>query len=69
LVSLIFAIQATGFLAFTLAGLTPAEHICLIWTHNLVRNFTPWAMPANAKKIIINMEIFEYLDSNILVFE
>ena len=41
LVSLIFAIQATRFLSFTLKELSPAEHICIIWTHKLVRNFTP----------------------------
>ena len=34
LVSLLPAIQATGPLAFTLAGLSPAEHIGLSWTHN-----------------------------------
>jgi len=33
LVSLIFAIQATGLLAITLEGLSPTEHISLIWTH------------------------------------
>jgi hypothetical protein len=27
------AIQATGHLAFAPAGLTPAEHVCLLWTH------------------------------------
>ena len=42
LVTLLPAIQATGFLALTLTGLTPAEHIRLSWTHKLVRNFTPW---------------------------
>jgi len=40
-VTLITAIQATGLLAFTLTGLTPAEHTSLIWTYKLVRNFTP----------------------------
>ena len=35
LVSLLSAIQATGLLAFTLTGLPPAEHTCLIWTHGL----------------------------------
>jgi len=33
-VSLIPAIQATRLLTFTLAGLTPAEHVSLHWTHN-----------------------------------
>ena len=33
MVFLISAIQATGLLAITLTGLSPAEHICLIWTH------------------------------------
>jgi hypothetical protein len=36
LVSLLSAIQATGFLAFTLTGLFPAEHTSLSWTHNPV---------------------------------
>ena len=36
-VSLPFAIQATRSLTLTLAGLTPAEHISLRWTHNLAR--------------------------------
>ena len=36
LVTLLSAIQATGLLAFTLTGLTPAEHTSLIWTHNLI---------------------------------
>jgi len=38
-VTLLAAIQATGLLAFTLTGLTPAEHTNLSWTYNLVRNF------------------------------
>jgi hypothetical protein len=38
LVTLLPAIQATGLLAFTLTGLSPAEHTSLSWTHNLVRN-------------------------------
>ena len=42
LVTLLSAIQATGLLAFTLTGLPPAEHTSLIWTYNLVRNFTHW---------------------------
>ena len=46
LVTLLSAIQATGLLAFTLTGLSPAEHICLIWTHKLVRNFTTWGSQA-----------------------
>ena len=33
LVSLISANQATGLLAFTPAGLPPAEHTSLFWTH------------------------------------
>jgi hypothetical protein len=33
-VSLNTAIQATGLLAFTLAGLSPAEHTSLRWTYN-----------------------------------
>ena len=37
LVTLLSAIQATGLLASTLTGLTPAEHTSLSWTHNLVR--------------------------------
>ena len=41
LVTLLPAIQATGLLTFTLTGLSPAEHTSLIWTYNLVRNFTP----------------------------
>ena len=42
LVTLLSAIQATGLLAFTLTGLSPAEHTSLSWTHNLVRNFNTW---------------------------
>ena len=34
LISLLSAIRATGLLAFTLAGLSPAEHVSLAWTHN-----------------------------------
>ncbi|MCW7077311.1 MAG: hypothetical protein OCU18_08560 [Candidatus Syntrophoarchaeum sp.] len=33
-VSLLPAIQATGLLILALAGLTPAEHASLCWTHN-----------------------------------
>ena len=29
------ATQATGFLALTLVGLTPTEHVSLLWTHSL----------------------------------
>ena len=47
LVTLLPAIQATGFLALTLTGLTPAEHTSLSWTYNLVRNFTP--LPSQIK--------------------
>jgi len=39
LVTLLPAIQATGLLAFTLTGLSPAEHTSLSWTHKMVRNF------------------------------
>ena len=46
LVTLLPAIQATGLLAFTLTGLSPAEHTSLSWTHKLVRNFTPWGSQA-----------------------
>jgi len=41
-VTLLAAIQATGLLAFTLTGLTPAEHTSLSWTYKKVRNFTSW---------------------------
>jgi hypothetical protein len=34
LVSRSAAIQTTGFLTVTPAGLTPAEHASLRWTHN-----------------------------------
>jgi hypothetical protein len=43
LVTLLSAIQATGLLAFTLTGLTPAEYTSLSWTYKLVRNFTTLA--------------------------
>ena len=39
LVSLHPAIQATELLTFTLAGLTPAEHTSLSWTHNRTCGF------------------------------
>ena len=39
LVSLLSAIQATEFLILTLAGLTPAEHASLCWTHNRTSGF------------------------------
>ena len=38
-VSLISAIQATGLLTITPAGLTPAEHASLSWTHNRTGEF------------------------------
>lgn len=38
-VSLLPAIQATEFLILTLAGLTPAEHTSLSWTHNRTSGF------------------------------
>ncbi|MBL7124248.1 MAG: hypothetical protein ISS14_05100 [Actinobacteria bacterium] len=41
-VTLLAAIQATGLLAFTLTGLTPAEHTSLNWTYKLVRKFATW---------------------------
>ena len=43
-VSLLPAIQATGLLALTPAGLTPAEHVSLLWTHA-----EPCASPCTAK--------------------
>ena len=43
LVTLLSAIQATGLLAFTLTGLTPAEHTSLSWTYKMVRNFVTLA--------------------------
>src|SRR5437899_9273755 len=39
LISLLPAIQATGRLAVALAGLPPAEHASLRWTHETVRRF------------------------------
>ncbi|MCL4415166.1 MAG: hypothetical protein M1365_00470 [Actinobacteria bacterium] len=39
-VTLPAAIQATGLLALTLTGLTPAEHTSLSWTYKMFRNFT-----------------------------
>ncbi len=39
LVSLLPAIQTTGLLVFTPAGLTPAEHTSLTWTHNRACEF------------------------------
>jgi len=50
-VTLLAAIQATGLLAFTLTGLTPAEHTSLSWTYNMVRNFTTWAAKISYKKV------------------
>jgi len=47
LVTLLAAIQATGLLALTLTGLTPAEHTSLSWTYKMVRNFTPWGSDKN----------------------
>ena len=29
------ATRATGFLTFTLVGLTPTEHVCIVWTHRV----------------------------------
>ena len=46
-VSLLPAIQATGFLALTLARLTLAEHASLSWTHNPAYGFPVPAFPAN----------------------
>jgi len=42
-VTLLAAIQATGLLAFTLTGLTPAEHTSLSWTYKMVLIFTTLA--------------------------
>jgi len=47
LVSLLPAIQATGFLALTLARLTLAEHASLRWTHNPAYGFPVPGFPAN----------------------
>ncbi|MBU4450085.1 MAG: hypothetical protein KKE35_02195, partial [Actinobacteria bacterium] len=58
LVTLLPAIQATGLLAFTLTGLSPAEHTSLSWTHNLVRNFGTWAYHQN--KFIHQYENYSY---------
>jgi hypothetical protein len=46
-VTLLSAIQATGLLALTLTGLTPAEHTSLSWTYELVRNFVTWGYQLN----------------------
>jgi hypothetical protein len=35
------AIQATGLLTSTPMGLTPTEHVCLIWTHCVPNIPTP----------------------------
>ena len=40
-VPLLPAIQATELLILTLAGLTPAEHPSLRWTHNRTFGFLP----------------------------
>ena len=32
------ATRATGLLTFTLVGLIPTEHICLVWTHSLLKS-------------------------------
>jgi len=45
LVSLLSAIQAMGLLAFTPAGLTPAEHASLRWTHNRACDFLAHGFP------------------------
>ena len=45
-VSLLPAIQATGFLALTLAGLTPAERIRLRWTHSRTCGFPSYGSSA-----------------------
>src|SRR3954451_11053522 len=44
-VSLLPAIQATGVSALPPAGLTPAEHISLTWTHNRACNFAAHGSP------------------------
>ena len=44
-VSLLSAIQATGLLIFALAGLTPAEHASLRWTHNRTSGFPRYGSP------------------------
>src|SRR5262245_24360099 len=40
-VSLRPAIQATRLLALAPTGLTPAEHVCLRWTHDGIKRLTP----------------------------
>jgi hypothetical protein len=31
------ATRATGLLTLTLVGLIPTEHVCLVWTHSLLK--------------------------------
>jgi len=54
-VTLLSAIQATGLLALTLTGLTPAEHTSLSWTYNTVRKFVS---QGHHLKTLINIKIF-----------
>src|SRR5450830_1938650 len=52
LVSLHPAIQATGRLTLAPAGLPPAEHTSLHWTHNRTRTFGPLGLaPLRAAKV------------------
>jgi hypothetical protein len=51
-VSLLSAIQATEFLILTLAGLTPAEHASLSWTHNRTSGFPRHPAPRLTIQII-----------------
>jgi hypothetical protein len=55
-VSLLSAIQATGLPAFTPAGLTPAEHASLLWTHNRTVGFPEYGFP-----IIFFQELSQFL--------
>ena len=58
-VTLLAAIQATGLLAFTLTGLSPAEHTSLSWTYKMVRNFTTRASQSNLKYLLLS--IFQFI--------
>jgi len=59
-VSLIPAIQATGLLIVTLAGLSPAEHASLSWTHIRTWTIRPYGSSADTSHEVPQMYTYTF---------
>jgi hypothetical protein len=56
------ATRATGLLTLTLVGLIPTEHVCLVWTHSLLKS------PFSLRQLMLQPTVDTLLGNDLSAF-